>query len=366
MLAQSRTLIGLSTLLVLGCSDTATPTNGAGGSPATNGGSTSAGGSTAATSGGTAGAAAGSTATSGGSAVGGSVGAGGNAASFGGSGAGGSPAAGSTAAGGSTATSGGNGSAGSTTFDPSAIIVSDNFDAAVANGWPDATKWLAYEEWARMQGIAPTIDSSKFRSAPNSARVKSSNVGLGSFLVPATGFPVAGNQFYVRVWMNWEKATSTIMGHSGFLVGATARDNSGVEVRLGISNKGPGDEAMMDLNLIGSAGGEVTRYSNGFTDGGDPGQFNGKGYQFPAGEWVCLEAFFNGATSEFRVWIGDTELPDMHVTDFKGSPNATPRTTWAPNYSVLKIGAQDYDANLGNIWYDDVIVAKSRVGCLAK
>ena len=66
----------------------------------------------------------------------------------------------------------------------------------------------------------------------------------------------------------------------------------------------------MDLNLQNpkdGAGGEVTRYSNGFTDGGNPADFPGTGFQFAANTWTCVEAFFNGAAagSEFRVWIDD-------------------------------------------------------------
>lgn len=278
---------------------------------------------------------------------------------------GGSAGAGANGGGGGAAAgSGGAGPGGQGgKLDPSSILVQDDFDEGAANGWPDEAKWEPYEEWARQQGIAPTLDATKAHSPPNSVRVQSSNVGLGSFLVPATGLPVENNAFYVRVWMNWEKATSTILGHSGFLVGATARDNSGTEVRLGISNKGPGDEAMLDLNLIGGSGGEVTRYSNGHTDGADPAKSTGNGFQFAANTWVCLEAFFNGSGHEFRVWVNDEEIEAMHVTDFRGGDGGEPRTTWAPTYSVLKIGAQDYDANLGKIWYDDIVVAKTRIGC---
>jgi len=246
-------------------------------------------------------------------------------------------------------------------LNPAAIIVEDNFDAATASNPPDSSKWESYEAWA--SSFAPVVDAAKFHSAPNSVRIQSTNVGYGSFLVPKSGFPVEGNRFYVRVYINWEKATASIMGHSGFIVGATDRQNNGTEVRLGISNKGPGDEAMIDLNLIGGPGGEVTRYSNGFTDGGDPGQVSGNGFQFQADTWVCLEAFFNGGGNEFRVWADGAEIEAMHVTDFQGSPGGAPRTAWAPTYSVLKIGAQDYDANLGKIWYDDVVVARERVGC---
>jgi hypothetical protein len=306
----------------------------------------------------------------------------------GGAGTTGSGGAGTTGAGGSAGTTGAGGSAagrGGTTgtgggaagatgtggaaggLPPSAIIIQDNFDITAAGGPADA-KWAAYPQG--QTNLAPVIDTTRHQTGAHAAMATSSSSGLGSFLVPASGAlsgtPVTGNAFYVRVWINWQKATTAISGHSGFLVGSAARDESDTELRLGISSKGPNGTPRMDLNLQNpkdGAGGEVTRYSNGFTDGGNPASFTGTGYQFAANTWTCLEAFFNGAASgsEFRLWIGDQEVTEMHVTDF--SPNSSGRTHWAPTYNFIKIGAQDYDANLGQIWYDDVVVATQKIGC---
>jgi hypothetical protein len=316
---------------------------------------------------GCAGSGAGST---GGAGSGGSTGGAGgsSAAGTGGPGTGGAGGAGNSGgstgsggAGGGTGGAGGTGAAGTA----GTIILQDNFDATAANGPADAAKWTRYP--AGQESLAPAVDTARAHSAPNSARVTSTSSGLGSFLVPLAGFPVAGNAFYVRVFINWEKATTSITGHSGFIVGSAARDESGTELRLGISSKGPGGVPRLDLNLQNPSdgGGEVTRYSNGFTDGGNPGQFTGTGFQFAANTWYCVEAFFNGAAgaSEFRLWIDDAEIQEMHVTDFRGSTTAAARTAWAPTYNFLKIGANDYDANLGRIWYDDVVVATGRIGC---
>jgi hypothetical protein len=216
--------------------------------------------------------------------------------------------------------------------------------------------------------LAPAVDTARKNRGMNSARVQSTSSGRGSFLVPRMGLPVTGNSFYVRVFMNWEKATTAITGHSGFIVGSAARENNGTECRLGISSKGPGGVPRMDFNLIGAndgGGGEVTRYSNGYTDGGNPADFTGTGFQFAADRWYCVEAYYGGTPnmSELRVWVDGTELMEMHVTDFRGNMNGSPRINWAPMYTFLKIGAQDYDANLGRIWYDDVFVGTAPVGC---
>jgi len=296
----------------------------------------------------------------------GTTGTGGSAGVTGTSGSGGTGTAGTTGGGGNAGGTTGTGGTGGS-LPPNAIIIQDNFDSTTAGG-PASAKWAAYPQG--QTNIAPVVDAGRHHSGANAAMATSTSSGLGSFLVPAagalSGTAVSGNAFYVRVWINWQKATTAISGHSGFIVGSSARDESGTELRLGISSKGPGSTPRMDLNLqnpMDGAGGEVTRYSNGFTDGGNPANFTGTGYQFMANTWTCVEAFFNGAASgsEFRVWIDDQELTDMHVTDF--SANNSGRTHWAPSFNYIKIGANDYDANLGQIWYDDVVVATQKIGC---
>jgi hypothetical protein len=258
--------------------------------------------------------------------------------------------------GGGTAGGGTGGSAGGSGAYTGTIIIQDNFDASAM---VDA-KWIRYPSFNMQQ--QPVIDTTRKHSGNNAVKATGNNVG--SFLIPASGqlggMIVPGNRFFVRVWVNFEKATSAIGNHSDFLVGATSQDNSGVELRLGFSSNQSGKPEMLDLNLIGS-GAEVTRYSNGFTDGGNPGAFSGTGVQFVANQWYCIEALFDGAASEFRLWIDGAENMEMHVTDFSG--NGTPRLNWAPMFTYLKVGTQDFSGQIGQVWYDDVFVGTAQVGC---
>ncbi len=275
----------------------------------------------------------------------------------------------STGAGGTTSTGETNTTGATTGPSPDSIVIQDNFDSSAAGMPPNPTLWEGYPQG--QESLGPVVDSAKARSGGNSARVTSTSSGLGSFLVPAVGAtlggsPTTGNAFYVRVYINWQNATSSISGHSAFIVGAASRDNSSTEARLGISSKGPNNVPRVDLNLQSpsdGAGGEVTRYSNGFTDGGNPADFGDVGVQFAADTWYCVETYFDGTAgaSEFRLWIDGTEVEEMHVTDF--SANSSDRNSWGPSYQYIKIGAQDYDANLGQIWYDDVVVATEPIGC---
>jgi hypothetical protein len=298
----------------------------------------------------------------GGASVGGSSGSagsgglpsGGSAGVAGSAGASGGAAGSAGAAGGSA---GAAGSAGSNAY-PGTIIIQDNFDAAAT---VNTAKWEQYP----VNSLA-AIDTSRAHSAPN-AMLPATASGVGSFLIPVSGqlggMVATGNRFFVRVWVNFEKPTSMVGNHSTFLVGSVAKDNSGTELRLGMSSNQSGKPEMVDLNLQAPTdGGEVTRYSNGFTDGGNPGDFSGTGLQFAANQWYCIEALFDGAGSEFRLWVADAEVMEMHVHDFSGSGTGG-RTTWGPMFKYLKIGTQDFSGQIGKVWYDDVFVGTAQIGC---
>jgi hypothetical protein len=298
----------------------------------------------------------------------GSAAAGSSASGAAGASAAGASVGGAAGAGGAVGTAGSSGTAGGSGPSLSSIIVQDNFDSGSAQAPPSTTKWVAYPQG--QESLGPLIDTQRAHSGSNAALVSSTSSGLGAFLVPVTGLPVAANKFYVRVYINWEKSTTQISGHSGFLVGASARDESGTELRLGLSSKGPNGVPRMDLNLQNPKdGGETTRYSNGFNDGGDPSKYPEVGWQFTANTWYCLEALFDGTpgTSQFQVSIDGREITALHVTDFRDSAQiaqgGAPRINWAPSFNFIKIGANDYDANLGHIWYDDVVVATQPIGC---
>ncbi len=241
------------------------------------------------------------------------------------------------------------------------ILVQDNFDAQANGAAPDSAKWQLYPDYNLSQ--APIVDGARSHSPPNASKSR----GNPSFLIPKQGAVLGGmiapsNKFYVRVWVSFEKATSMVGNHSTFLVGSVAKDNSGTELRLGFSSNQNGKPEMLDLNLQNATdGGEVTRYSNGFTDGQNSANFPGMGVQFAANQWYCLEALFDGMGSEFRLWIDGTENMEMHVHDFSG--NSTPRVAWGPMFNYLKIGTQDYSGQIGQVWYDDVFVGTAQVGC---
>jgi hypothetical protein len=88
--------------------------------------------------------------------------------------------------------------------------------------------------WATI-GADAAYDSTKGHSGSSSVRFDDEG-NTGRFLKHTSGFP-AGGTLYFRAYMNFQKATKDMSGHTGFIVGA-AVDTNGNELRLGQSKPG--------------------------------------------------------------------------------------------------------------------------------
>jgi len=85
------------------------------------------------------------------------------------------------------------------------------------------------------------------------------------------------------------------------------------------------------------------------------------------GMFHCLEFMFDSQADEARVWLDSSEITDLHVTNWvapmqQNGNNSTPITNWAPDYQAIRFG-WELGGN-GDIWFDDVALGYTRIGCL--
>lgn len=198
----------------------------------------------------------------------------------------------------------------------------------------------------------PTLDSAKGANG-SSGSLKVIGTSTQAFLT----YPVPGQAFYVRAYMNFETGTKDLAGHGWFIVGAdNVTQGGGAQMRFGAS--GNHGHRELDFNVYGGGcSGEKTQFSDGASDGA--AGWNNTPFpqtNLAADKWYCIEAFFNGTGHEFQLWIDETEVQGLHVTE------QTMCAGWAPHYTHVKIGA-GANSNLGAIWYDDVAVSTSRIHC---
>jgi hypothetical protein len=293
---------------------------------------------------------AGASGTNGASGAAGSAGAAGTAGSAGAAGTSGGSAGtgGSGGTGGSAGTGGSGGGTGP--CGAAGLLVCDTFEDTAVDSPANSTKWSAVGDPA----IAPKVVDTKKRSGSRSLYFASTN-NRGVFVAAAMGLPRPDKRFYARAYMNFVQPMSQLGGHVAFIVAASQPEN-GIEVRLGASKTfGASQQAMLDMNFIGS-GPEHTQFSNGDYTGGNGS--SRPGITFEADRWYCVEALFDGTAHELRVWVDKTEVAGLHVVDW-----GVQRMNWSPDYNVIKFGAQNYSGSAGAIYYDDIAVGTGQIGC---
>jgi hypothetical protein len=258
----------------------------------------------------------------------------------------------STGSGGASGTGSGSGTGG-TSGSPGAgpcsaanLFACDEFES----GSIDAARWNLIGD----PGKFAAIDTTQHNGGSHSIFFANLDT-RGSWVAPVAGLPSANNRFYVRTYVRFATPMAEITGHVGFIVGATLPEN-GVEVRIGASRNFQSQIEMLDVNFIGS-GEEHTQFSNGDYTGGQG--TNTPGVTLDANRWYCIDGLFDGQASEVRVWLDDSEITQLHVTDWGGRRTGA----WAPTYAVAKVGGQSYSGNPGQIWYDDVAFGTERIGC---
>ncbi|WP_437776875.1 hypothetical protein [Sorangium sp. So ce1097] len=223
--------------------------------------------------------------------------------------------------GGDATTTTSTGSAGSGACD---IFCSDFEDGAL----PSEVQF--FPEYLRSSmGDYVTVDST---GHSGSRSVKVSGTGFSQML----GVPVPST-FWGRMYIKGDSASQ--MGHNTYVAATTGNGdpNNGEDIRIGEH------QCQLELNRKSD---DAEKLSNG-------GMYAcSGGVKLAANTWYCLEFHYNGPGREVRVFVDGTEVDAMHVTD------------WGPyEYKLFKFGFEKYHGGNKTMWYDDIALATSRVGC---
>jgi hypothetical protein len=83
------------------------------------------------------------------------------------------------------------------------------------------------------------------------------------------------------------------------------------------------------------------------------------GPQLPASQWLCLEWWIARSPGEMRVFLDDTEVTALHVTQAtQPSPSPLGEMTFGIDSYQPPQAVNPYD-----IWVDDIIVDTKAIGC---
>jgi hypothetical protein len=195
------------------------------------------------------------------------------------------------------------------------------------NGDP-ATPWTALFE----------VDSTVFFAGNSSLRVRKNSEPNASTMYKMLAVPTGGADFWVRLYLRSDVELGQ-EGHNAYAIASTSDEpNDAAKVEFA-------DDVGLSFNAS-----DTVRWPDGYgrlTDGGT------NPYSLPANEWHCIELHFDGAGRTQSLYVAGEEL--IVASDYPST---------AISFASFKFGYLGYHNEADRtVWYDDVAVGPSRIGC---
>ena len=268
----------------------------------------------------------------------------------------GATASGSGAGGDSGSTGGATSSTGSTsstgTGGPTGcagLPLCDDFEAAAAGGPPDAATWaIVYPNCGGPDAGTVTVDATQAHSGGKSVKV----TGKGGycnhvFLANTTAVAAVGKSVYGRFFLRLSDPLGD--GHTTLLTMKDTADG-GKDLRMGGQNKvmmwnrESDDATLPELSPTGT----------------------GLSVSPPALAWRCVEFHVDETDGQMQTWVDGADVPGLHQD---GVPTQDidkqwlNKVGWKPDLVDLKLGWESYAGQAMTLWFDDVAIGPTRIGC---
>lgn len=169
------------------------------------------------------------------------------------------------------------------------------------------------------------------------------------FADDTTDMPLAAPTWYVRFWFKHTAPLPT--NHTTFLAMNNSADNN-TDLRLGAQNG-----ALM-----------WNRQSDDATLPAQSPAGVAQSVVVPTGTWECLEFSVSKTTGQIYTWYNGTLVPGL-TEDGVPTPDIDAQwlggngANWRPNLTDLKLGWENYSNGNDTLWFDDVVLSTSRIGC---
>jgi hypothetical protein len=192
-------------------------------------------------------------------------------------------------------------------------------------------------------GLLVGVDSSQHHTGKNALRVVGGD-SCGYYAVTTSAFAALGSQLYARFWVTFSSGPT--QGHNGFLSMATT---GGDHFRLGFQdgvvawNAQKSDATLPDMDTQGTS----------------------QSVSPPAATWTCIELHVDEASGHIESWVNGAAVSGL---SWDGGSTQGVDDQWAhgapspPVPTDLGLGWLGLN-NQETVWFDDVAIAGSRIGC---
>jgi hypothetical protein len=225
-------------------------------------------------------------------------------------------------------------------------------NAVICTDFEDQTGSVPSGQWQSVfpdcQGTgAVSVDTSVAYSGTRSLRVDGKAGYCNHAFVAATkDLSSVGPVMYVR--MRVRHTTALPVGHVAF-VSMPDSSQGGKALRIGGQNSAlQWNREIDDATLPAQSPAGVAQ-----------------SVPLPTGRWVCLRFAIDTTKQSAQTWVDDQEVPGLHLD---GVPTQDIDNQWLsrttpPRPTALRLGWESYSTGDDTLWFDDVAVGASPIGC---
>ncbi|MGW0215180.1 cellulose-binding domain-containing protein [Micromonospora chokoriensis] len=224
--------------------------------------------------------------------------------------------------------------------------------AVLCDGFENQTGSTPSGDWAVVSpdcsgaGTA-TIDTATTHSGSRAVRINGAAGYCNHVFVRSTkNLGSVGSVRYGRIWMRHTTAQPT--EHTTMVAMADSADGN-KDLRLGGQNgalqwnRASDDATLPEQSPAGVA----------------------QSLPLPTNRWVCVEFMVDGSAGQLRTWLDGTAVTGLTAdgTPTHDIDGQWYNRTWRPQLTDLKLGWESYGGGADTLWYDDVALGSSRIGC---
>ena len=219
----------------------------------------------------------------------------------------------------------------------------EDFETTATGATPEGG-WSIVAPNCSGNGVVEVTDAQAHTGA-HSLEIRGA-AGYCNHVFLATELPADLATVHVRFYVRFDEALGE--GHTTF---ATFRDaNAGKDVRMGgqnhilMWNREIDDATLPELSPTGIA----------------------QSVAPPADEWHCIEAAIDPTVGTIVTEVGGEIVPGL-VVDGTATPDLDAQWLrngeWRPDLTDFKLGWESYAGQPMTLWFDDVVISASRIGC---
>ncbi len=225
--------------------------------------------------------------------------------------------------------------------------ICDDFESSSTLG----SQWSLFQQSGCANGVV-SVDSAQAHSGTKSVKVVAgaNYCDHGFFGLTDMKGLGAGN-FYGRYFVRFLNALPE--GHVTFMTmrDSTVADVNNASLRMGGQlqamhwNRQSDDATIPSVNAAGVA----------------------QSVKPTAAKWYCVEFRADGPNSQLQAWVDGSEVMGMKL-DATPTPDVdqqfiNQKANWKPSFANVFFGWESYGGVGNTLWFDDVAVSSSRIGC---